>query len=306
VGAHIMLTDRLSLRLDGRVLAPPAVLGPIVSIGDEAEFGGPDFEVLGALSFAFGELEKPRVEVRKEVVVVKQAPPPPPPDPDNDGIAGDDDKCPNEAEDKDGHEDTDGCPDPDNDGDSVADADDKCPMQPENRNGVDDEDGCPEEDTDGDGFLGTRDKCPDAPETKNNFKDDDGCPDEIPPAVKKFTGAIQGINFKSNSAVILKGSFVVLDRAADLLKEYPDIKVEISGHTDDRGKPELNKALSQKRAEAVRDYLFGKGIAADRLTAVGYGSDRPIDDNKRSAGRAKNRRIEFNLINDTGAKPPTP
>ena len=100
-----------------------------------------------------------------------------PDDPDGDGLTGDADKCPNEAEDKDGFEDQDGCPEPDNDGDKVLDVNDKCPDEPETVNGVDDEDGCPDADSDGDKIADARDKCPKRAEDKDGFEDADGCPE---------------------------------------------------------------------------------------------------------------------------------
>jgi hypothetical protein len=100
-------------------------------------------------------------------------------DRDNDGILDKDDKCPTEPEDRDGFEDTDGCPDKDNDGDSIGDAMDKCPNEPEDMDGFEDTDGCPDPDNDKDGIPDDRDQCPDKAETKNGFKDDDGCPDEL-------------------------------------------------------------------------------------------------------------------------------
>jgi OmpA-OmpF porin, OOP family len=99
-------------------------------------------------------------------------------DRDGDGIKDNDDQCPTEAEDKDGYEDSDGCPDKDNDGDTILDADDHCPLQAEDSDGFQDTDGCPDPDNDGDGVEDTRDQCPDKKETMNGFKDDDGCPDE--------------------------------------------------------------------------------------------------------------------------------
>ena len=87
------------------------------------------------------------------------------------------DKCPNEAEDKDGFQDDDGCPDPDNDGDGIADAADKCPNEPEDKDGFQDDDGCPEPDNDSDGIPDAADKCPNEAEDKDGFQDDDGCPD---------------------------------------------------------------------------------------------------------------------------------
>jgi len=294
VGVKIAFSDRVGLRLDGRILAPPAFLGKSVTVGDETGFHGPDWEALGGLYFNFGMIEK---EVRTTVNTSRQVVMAPVnPDPDGDGIAGAADKCPNVAEDKDGFEDEDGCPDPDNDKDGIPDAQDKCPNQPETVNGIDDEDGCPEVDSDGDGILGSRDKCPDEPETKNGYQDEDGCPDEVPQAVKKFTGVIQGINFKTNQATILPGSYGILDEAVSVLKQYPDIRLEIGGHTDSVGKADYNRDLSQRRADAVKTYLIGKGIDAGRLTSVGYGLDRPIADNKTESGRSKNRRTEFKIL----------
>jgi OmpA-OmpF porin, OOP family len=294
LGAKALLRDNIGLRLDARILAPPSLASDVVAIGEETRFGGPDFEAMLSIYVAFGEVPRARSFVKREVVVVKEKEPNP--DPDGDGIAGAADKCPYHAEDKDGFQDDDGCPDPDNDGDGIPDAQDKCPNEAETVNGIDDEDGCPEVDTDGDGILGSRDKCPDQPETFNNYQDEDGCPDEVPAAVKKYTGVIQGINFKTKSAQILRGSFVILNRAVEVLKEYSDVKLEIAGHTDDRGSADFNRDLSQNRAEAVKAYLVSKGIDESRLQAVGYGLDRPIANNKTSSGRSKNRRTEFQLI----------
>jgi len=291
IGAKFPLSDMFGLRLDGRILAPGAFMSDIVKVGTETHFGGPDWEVLLAAYVGLGG-EKP-------------APPPPPPpptppvvdpDPDKDGILGAADKCPNDAEDKDGFEDEDGCPDLDNDKDGVPDKDDKCQDEPEDKDGFQDEDGCPDADNDNDGITDVADKCPNEPETKNNYQDADGCPDEVPAEVAKFTGVIQGINFKTNSDKITKDSFKVLDAAVKVLVDYPDVKLEISGHTDNVGKPEYNMELSQKRAESVRTYFVGKGVAADRLTAVGYGMDKPITSNKTAKDKAKNRRTEFTLI----------
>jgi OOP family OmpA-OmpF porin len=301
LGAKIYFGERAGLRIDGIIMAPPAFASEAIHVGTETSFGGPDYQVLGSLFFNFSEVPKSSrsVIVKKETVMMQPPPPPPPPppsDPDGDGISGDADKCPNVAEDRDGFEDEDGCPENDNDQDGIPDAQDKCPMKPENKNGIDDEDGCPEEDSDGDGFVGSRDKCPDAPETKNGYQDDDGCPDEIPVEVKKFTGVIEGINFKTGQATILPGSYGILDRAVQVLKDFPDIRLEIQGHTDNRGKADYNRDLSQRRADAVRDYFVARGIKPERLTSVGYGLDRPIADNDSEYGRSKNRRTEFRLV----------
>lgn len=191
---------------------------------------------------------------------------------------------------------------PDSDLDGVPDAKDQCP----NETGPAQNAGCPpfknlanrvvDNDTDGDGIPNDADKCPKEPETKNGYKDDDGCPDEVPSAVAKFSGAIEGIVFKTGSAVLDNRSTPVLTKAADVFKKYPDIRVEIGGHTDNVGSSEVNTTLSQKRAEAVKDWFVKKGISAGRLEAKGFGPSKPVSDNDSEAGRAKNRRVEFRLV----------
>jgi outer membrane protein OmpA-like peptidoglycan-associated protein len=220
-------------------------------------------------------------------------------DGDSDGIEDKDDACPNEAETKNGYKDDDGCPDdPDTDSDGIPDSKDKCPKDKETVNGIDDLDGCPDQaaDMDGDGVPDATDRCPRVKETVNGFEDQDGCPDKIPDRLKKFTGAIAGIAFESGSAKIVEKSFVTLGAASSVLTEFKSARLEVSGHTDNTGSAELNTKLSLERAEAVKAYFVGKGIAADRITTVGFGSDRPMADNKTPEGRAKNRRIEFKLL----------
>ena len=100
-------------------------------------------------------------------------------DRDGDGIKDDVDQCPDDPEDYDDFEDSDGCPEPDNDRDGILDEDDACPNEPEDKDGFEDEDGCPEGnelDRDGDGILDDVDQCPDDPEDKDGFEDEDGCP----------------------------------------------------------------------------------------------------------------------------------
>jgi OOP family OmpA-OmpF porin len=293
LGLKIGLGSRINLRLEGRVQSSLAFASKAFSWGNETHYGGPDYLGLAGLSVNLGE-QRAKLYVADKIVYT----PPPTEDPDKDGIPTRADRCPDVAEDPDGFQDDDGCPEIDNDGDGIPDVDDHCPLRPEDKNGIDDADGCPDKDDDKDGVLGSKDLCPDQPETKNGIKDDDGCPDELPPEVKRFTGVIEGINFKLRSATLLKNSFPLLDRAVEVLKNYPAIKLEISGHTDNRGKADFNRDLSQKRAEAVRDYLISRGVPAERLAAVGYGMDKPIADNKTESGRAKNRRTEFRILSD--------
>jgi len=179
----------------------------------------------------------------------------------------------------------------DADGDGVLDTSDKCPSEPAHT-----ADGCPNKDADGDGIEDANDKCPKEKETANGFKDDDGCPDEVPAEVQKWSGVIKGIQFGNNSAVIRAVSKPLLDDAAKVLKQYPDLRLEISGHTDNTGSKERNTELSAQRAEAVKKYLVDQGIAASRLEAKGLGPDKPITPNNSDAGRQENRRIEFRLL----------
>jgi OOP family OmpA-OmpF porin len=318
LGFKIGFTPWTGLRVDGRVMAPWTALAPVLPQGNRVDYVGPDWEALGSLYINFGEVEKAVTIIQPTskdrdgdgvLDTVDRCPDQPEdkdgfqdedgcPDPDNDqdGIMDGLDKCPNEAEDKDGFEDSDGCPDLDNDGDGIPDTRDRCPNDAEDKDGFQDEDGCPDPDNDGDGMPDTRDKCPNEAETFNSYKDDDGCPDEIPAEVKKFTGVIEGINFKTGSAEILAGSYAILDRAIKVLLDYPDVNLEISGHTDNRGKADYNRDLSQRRSDSVKTYFIQRGIASSRLQSIGYGPTRPIADNKTQTGRATNRRTEFRLI----------
>jgi len=179
----------------------------------------------------------------------------------------------------------------DTDQDGVLDRDDRCPTVA----GPTDNAGCPDSDGDGDGLVDRLDRCPQQPETRNGFQDEDGCPDELPAAVSQFTGRIEGIAFQPNQAVLTPASLPVLDRAVAMLREHSGVRLEIAGHTDNLGPAEQNRTLSQARADAVRAYLVGHGIDGARLSAVGYGPDKPIDSNATPQGRAKNRRVEFTL-----------
>ena len=241
--------------------------------------------------------------------------PTPDPDPDRDGFRADD-RCPNEAGVA-----PDGCPERDADGDGFMDRTDKCPQEsgvaPDGCPARDTDgdsftdevdtcpavagvapDGCPLLDTDGDSILDKDDKCIQEPETRNGYEDTDGCPDEVPRSVKQYTGVIQGIYFDFNKDTIRKNSAPTLNTTAQVFQEFPDLKVEITGHADGIGSREYNIQLSERRAEAVKRYLVGKGIAEARINTRGAGPDAPIDDNQSETGRAKNRRIEFKILFD--------
>jgi cysteine-rich repeat protein len=271
-----------------------------------AGFGTPDVRVFAGVRYSYRDNDR-----------------------DDDGIIDDDDECPDVPEDKDGFEDEDGCPDPDNDDDGILDVDDKCPNEPglpehegcpdldkdddgiidaldecpddpEDKDGFEDEDGCPEFDNDSDGILDDVDECPEEKETINGNEDEDGCPDEGKVVVvvkKKKIELLEKVYFDFDSDRIKTISHSLLDQVALILKANPQVKkVRVEGHTDDRGAEKYNLDLSQRRVESVRRYLVGKGVAPDRLVAEGFGEAKPIADNKTPAGREKNRRVEFNIV----------
>jgi large repetitive protein len=222
-------------------------------------------------------------------------------DNDRDGVPDGRDKCPNEPEDMDGFQDEDGCPEPDNDGDGIADVGDRCPNTPEDMDNFEDQDGCPDNDNDGDGIPDTRDKCPNEAEIFNGNADDDGCPDAGKPLVELTKEKLvikQEVKFQTNRAKVKTESFQLLATVAKLLVLHPEIaSVRVEGHTDASGKREKNLKLSQARAEAVRNHLIEvNGIEADRLKAVGFGPDRPVASNGSKQGRAQNRRVEFIIV----------
>lgn len=228
------------------------------------------------------------------------------PDGDKDGIADNRDRCPGEA----GIASLDGCPDTDADG--IKDSEDKCPKIA----GIAEFEGCP--DTDGDGLQDAGDKCPQAagkvefggcPDTDGDglgdaddkcpalagTAEDGGCP-KVNQAVKKqIEQAASHIYFETGKDILKKESNAGLDKIVALLDADKDLKVDIEGHTDNVGDALKNKELSDARAAAVKNYFAAKGIDAARITSAGYGSEKPVADNKTAAGKAQNRRVELKL-----------
>jgi len=109
---------------------------------------------------------------------------------------------------------------------------------------------------------------------------------------------LQGVTFGSGNATLTPNAKKVLDGVADQLLANPKVKIEIQGHTDNVGNPKANKELSDRRAKAVVGYLALKGVKMSRMSAVGYGQDLPIADNKTAEGRELNRRIEMIRVDD--------
>ncbi|MCZ6600843.1 MAG: thrombospondin type 3 repeat-containing protein [Acidobacteria bacterium] len=210
-----------------------------------------------------------------------------PGDTDGDGVYDGIDQCPDTP--SGASVGPDGCP-TDTDGDGVPDGIDRCPNTPSGATVG--SDGCPT-DTDGDGVYDGIDQCPETP--SGATVDATGC--EVLFKADQRILVLQNVNFVTNSAELTAASRSSLDTVAMGLREIdPEVRVEVGGHTDSTGSQAHNRALSLKRAEAVRDYLVSKGIDALRLTAKGYGSSVSIADNGTREGRAENRRVELKKI----------
>jgi outer membrane protein OmpA-like peptidoglycan-associated protein len=204
------------------------------------------------------------------------------PDSDGDGIEDSKDACPNEA----GVAALAGCPDAD--GDGVADKDDACPSEA----GPAENKGCPWADKDGDGVLDKDDQCPDVAGTVANA----GCPEVTEEVQKQLNDYARTILFDTGKSSIKAESTSVMVDIITILKEYPNAKFTVEGHTDSVGSEKLNQSLSESRALSVKEFLVDKGIEEFRLSAVGYGESKPMATNNTRAGRAQNRRVEINLV----------
>jgi len=184
----------------------------------------------------------------------------------------------------------------DRDGDRILDNEDYCPdvygEAPR---------GCPQvciDDNDGDGIDNVDDTCIDDPETRNGFEDGDGCPDEVPPELSDLAGIMEGIQFDTDKDTIKADSKPNIDNAVAVMKKYPTVRVRVVGHTDIQGGYKHNIDLSRRRAEAVQKYMVEAGVEPDRIQTAGVGPDQPIDSNETAPGRARNRRIEFQILDD--------
>lgn len=110
---------------------------------------------------------------------------------------------------------------------------------------------------------------------------------------------LKGVNFEFDKSRLTPNAKVILDNVAEELSAYPDVQVEIGGHTDAKGTDVYNSRLSEQRAASVVKYLEDKGIAADRMTASGYGESQPVADNETDEGREVNRRVELKITSGT-------
>lgn len=237
--------------------------------------GTPSFRLLVGIGFGGGPAKAP----------------PPPPDP-----------CAANAPDR-----ARKCPTLDFDHDGIANGVDACVEKPEDLDGFQDANGCPDPDNDADGVPDSTDRCPNVPGDAK----DAGCETKKVAAIaeklqvaKPVTLSNDEVRFGFDQVSITPSFAKRLDEVAAALRNHPAIlQVEIQGHTDDVGTPAYNLALSQRRADAVRDYLVRKGIAPGRLVTRGYGESQPIADNHTAEGRAKNRRVTFIVVSRKGGQP---
>ncbi len=214
------------------------------------------------------------------------------PDTDGDGVTDSKDSCVLEPEDKDAYLDDDGCPDVDNDLDTLADAADKCPLEAEDPDGFEDEDGCPDPDNDKDTVPDVKDQCPN--EIGSTSQEPLGCPTNALVVVTDCEVKItQQIHFEFNKDKIRPESFPVLDAVVEALQKNRAIKIEVQGHTDNKGAAAYNKNLSDRRAKSVMKYLLEHGVEMSRLASHGFGFERPLVDNSTEQNRALNRRVQF-------------
>ncbi len=200
------------------------------------------------------------------------------PDSDSDGISDNIDNCPNTASgiivnDK-------GCP-PDSDSDGVADSYDQCPNS-DSRASVT-ANGCAI-DADDDGIADYKDEClGTATETVVNKR---GCKLEV-------SISLENLLFTSGTANLGGNSYSILNSIAKTMLDNEHLRFEAAGHTDSIGNYQQNVKLSQSRADTVRQYLIDQGVSANRLTAKGYGPDKPVSNNSTASGRSQNRRVEL-------------
>ncbi|HYG38277.1 MAG TPA: PorP/SprF family type IX secretion system membrane protein [Cytophagales bacterium] len=249
-----------------------------MSFGEIKQYNSGSHEIILSLKLN----KKQKKAAPAPVVIVETAPIVV--DTDKDGIEDKLDECPNIA----GTSSNKGCPEKvDADKDGIVDEEDKCPQEA----GLRELGGCLPEDKDKDGISDKEDKCPEVA----GAKETGGCPDtKVDESILERVKA--SLAFENNKSVILEKSFADLNEFAKALIARPTLKIKIEGHTDNTGSEVKNIQLSKDRANAVKAYLIKEGIVQDRIAVEGYGSKKPLVDNSTAEGRAKNRRVEINIV----------
>jgi outer membrane protein OmpA-like peptidoglycan-associated protein len=223
-------------------------------------------------------------------------------DADRDGVPDAADACPNEPGNRSSDPRSSGCPPRDKDGDGVPDSIDVCPDKAGPKAADPKTTGCPiDTDRDKDGIPNDVDACPDEPGKADPDPKKNGCPKAfLQGGTIRITDQVQ---FKTASAEIVAGkeSEDILQAVLGVLKAHPEVKaIRVEGHTDDRGDAKNNRALSQARAESVAKWLETHGIEKTRLTAIGFGSQKPLESNATEEGRTINRRVELHVEQGSG------
>jgi len=266
IGDRITLIEGVALRLEGRAIFAPRT---------DSRFGGSwAGHVVGSFGLSMFALGR-RAGNADRV------------DADGDGVVDSLDRCVSTP--RGAQVDRSGCP-ADGDKDGIADGIDQCADSPAGA-GVDAR-GCPL-DADGDGVVDALDRCPST--ARGIAVDAAGCP-VATVDISRLFGVMRGVGFEAGGSALTAGSYAALNDIAATLIAHPEIRVEIAAYTDDAGVPGTIVRLTQLRAEVIRSYLAGGGVASNRMVARGYGSARPVASNATPAGRAQNRRVELRRL----------
>lgn len=310
-------TTPVQLILGGHARVSDFIIGAGFGPGLTRGVGTPDMRLLGSLTY-FPEYEKKAVApppptdrdddgIGDAVDACPDTPGPanddpakhgcpPPSDRDNDGIIDDEDACPDEAGVASDDPKKNGCPKRDRDNDGVLDEQDACPDEAGEKTEDPATNGCPKpKDTDGDGIIDDKDACINDPGPANDDPKKNGCPKVV--VVAGEVKILERIEFDTGKATIRPESKGVLEAVAETLNKHSEIKrIQVQGHTDNKGNKAMNKTLSEKRAASVKKWLIDAGIDAKRLESKGLGQEEPIDTNDTDLGRQNNRRVQFIIV----------
>jgi hypothetical protein len=186
----------------------------------------------------------------------------------------------------------------DRDGDGIKDDLDRCPDAPEDFDGWEDEDGCPDPDNDHDGIPDEKDKCPNEPETINGFQDDDGCPDKGDSTIVLSPDRIETLDpIQFNGLKLTRQSIPFIEQVGATLRAHPEIiRLRVTVHVQPTRDQDADQTRSEKRAQAIRDWLVQWGIAPTRLEARGFGGTKPLVPPDQRGAAKVNDRLELIIL----------